>query len=73
MPGGTEGPNWILLAGGAAVTALSYLIRRRQKHEFEDRLEERDGKSGKAQLAFHNGNFHSYDFTEVNLIFGHFK
>lgn len=57
MPGGTEGPNWILLAGGAAVTALSYLIRRRQKHEFEDRLEERDGKSGKAQLAFHNDAF----------------
>lgn len=68
MPGGNEGPNWILLAGGAAVTALSYLIRRRQKHEFEDEVEEREGKSGKAQLAYHNGNPHSNVLIEFMLI-----
>lgn len=70
MPGGSEGPNWILLAGGAAVTALSYIIRRRQKHEFEDRVEERKGKSGKAQLVNHNGNPYSNILTEFMLIFG---
>lgn len=68
MPGGNEGPNWILLAGGAAVTALSYLIRRRQKHEFEDEVEEREGKSGKAQLAYHNGKPHSNVLIEFMLI-----
>lgn len=56
MRGGNEGPNWILFAGGAAVTALSYIIGRRQKHGFDDRVEEREGKSGKAQLANHKGN-----------------
>ncbi|KAG0611559.1 hypothetical protein M758_7G149200 [Ceratodon purpureus] len=57
MPGGNEGPNWILFAGGAAVTALSYIIGRRQKHD--DRVEEREGKSGKAQLANHKDGFDS--------------
>jgi len=70
MPGGSEGPNWILLAGGAAVTALSYLIRRRQKHEFEDGVEEREGKSDKAHLANYNGNPHSNVMTEFILISG---
>lgn len=55
MRGGSEGPNWILFAGGAAVTALSYIIGRRQKHGFDDKVEELEGKSGKAQLASFNG------------------
>lgn len=59
MRGGSEGPNWILLAGGAAVTALSYVIGRRQKHGFEDVGDVREGKSGKFGLANHNGNLHS--------------
>ena len=62
MPGGSEGPNWILFAGGAAVTALSYIIGRRQRHD--DRVEEREGKSGKAQLASHKGNI----LTELLLL-----
>ncbi len=70
MPGGNEGPNWILFAGGAAVTALSYLIRRRQKHEFEDTEEDGERKSGKAQRANYDGNPHSNVLTEFMLIFG---
>ncbi|XP_024363771.1 uncharacterized protein [Physcomitrium patens] len=57
MRGGSEGPNWILLAGGAAVTALSYVIGRRQKHGFEDVGDVREGKSGKFGLANHNDIF----------------
>jgi hypothetical protein len=67
MRGGSEGPNWILFAGGAAVTALSYIIGRRQKHGY-DRVEEREGKSGKAQLANHKGNPYSNILTDFLLI-----
>lgn len=57
MRGQNDGPNWILIAGGAVVTAVSFVIGRRQKQFFEGGAEERGEKFGKEQIANHKGKF----------------
>lgn len=59
MRGSNDGPNWLLLAGGAAVTALSFVIGRRQKQYYEGGVEVQDGNLGKSHLTSHNGKLHN--------------
>lgn len=59
MRGSNDGPNWLLLAGGAAVTALSFVIGRRQKQYYEGGVEVQEGNLGKSHLTSHKGKLHN--------------
>ena len=81
MRGSNDGPNWLLLAGGAAVTALSFVIGRRQKQYYEGGVEVQEGNLGKSHLTSHKGKLHnlrissqiSVDFEARELVEHYFN